>query len=97
MFQGNVSIVSKDGKIYELTLDEQKACEGPSDWHGPGDPSSWLCAKIFSAAKSKTNDRDLAFELGAKALGIPVEKLRSTVEWHVNYMRWHDGDDSYDL
>jgi hypothetical protein len=97
MFQGEVSILSNDGKIYKLTLEEQKACEGPSDWHGPTDPSSWLCAKIFSTAKAKTGDRELAFALGAKALGIPVESLRSSIEWHINYMRFHDGDPDYDL
>ncbi len=96
MFTQDASI-SRDGKTFTLTLAEQKECETPSDWHGPGDPSSWLCAKIFSAAKLKTNDRALAFELGAKALGISVEKLQSAIEWHVNYMRFHDGDDSYDL
>jgi hypothetical protein len=97
MFAEDVSILSADGKIYKLSLAEQKACEGPSDWHGPSDPSSWLCAKIFSAAKAKTNDRELAFALGAKALGLSIGKLRSSIEWHVNYMRFHDGDDSYDL
>jgi hypothetical protein len=96
MFMADASI-ERDGKSYTLTLAEQKECEAPSDWHGPGDPSSWLCAKVFSAAKQKTNDRDLAFELGAKALGIGADKLRSAIEWHVNYMRFHDGDDSYDL
>ena len=37
----------------------------------------------------------VALELAAKALGITAEQLRSSIEWHEQYMRFHDGDYNY--
>ena len=38
---------------------------------------------------------DVALELAAKALGTTVDRLRGAIEWHENYMRWHDADPDY--
>jgi hypothetical protein len=92
--------VEHEGQKYTLTLAEQQACESPGDtWHGRGDPSTWLVVGVFRAARAKygTAPRALWEALAARALGIPVEKLTQAIEWHVNYMRFHDADYSYDV
>jgi hypothetical protein len=68
-------------------------------WHGAGEPSSWLAVDIFQEARRRTGDgqNDAALELAAKALGITVDALRTAIEWHENYMRWHDGDPDYSV
>jgi hypothetical protein len=30
-------------------------------------------------------------ELASRALGITLERLEGIIEWHEEYMRWHDG------
>ena len=68
-----------------------------ASWHGPGDPSSWLSVNVFQLARRKFPglSNETLLELAGKALGISAQALRSAIEWNENYMRWHDGDESY--
>ncbi len=68
-----------------------------NDWHGPADPSSWLAVAIFCDVrrhypKAQTS---ILLALAGQSLGISPEKLRGAIEWHEQYMRWHDGDPDY--
>lgn len=86
--------VEHDGRVFELTLGEQTALlRGSSSWHGPGDPSTWLCADLFGAIVRKYPDlpHGVAVELAARAFGIPRDKVIQRIRWHENYVRWHDG------
>ena len=35
--------------------------------------------------------------LAAELLGQTVAQVRSALEWHDQYVRWHDGDESYSI
>jgi hypothetical protein len=94
------STVDVDGTAYTLTAEECLPRQNAGNyWHGPGDPSSWLAVDIFLEARRRVGDghNDAALELAAGALGISVDTLRGSIEWHENYMRWHDGDESYSV
>lgn len=86
------------GRAYRFTKREgDRLVTRGSYWHGPGDPSSWLAVAAFRRVRAKhpaLGEGD-ALALTARALVITVEKLRSTLRWHEQYVRWHDGDDSY--
>lgn len=89
-----------DGRAIGLSAEEARAHQtGAHDWHGAGDPASWLAVTIFQEARRRTGDagNEVALALAAASLGITADELRSTIQWHENYMRWHDGDDSYSV
>jgi hypothetical protein len=83
---------------FHFSVEDGRALENAGNyWHAPGDPSTWLSVAVFLAARQMVGSAgdDVALALAAEALGITVERLRGNIEWHENYMRWHDGDDSY--
>lgn len=88
--------------VFCFSAEEGRTLEGSVNyWHRPGDPSTWLATDVFLAARRKVWQEDehlpqqVALELAAAAMDITVEKLRSLIEWHEQYMRWHDGDSDY--
>lgn len=90
--------IEYEGRVYRFSAEEGRALEhGIQYWHGEGDPSSWLAAAAFEAVRERMGDvPDAAvLELTARAMGITVQELRDSIEWHENYMRWHDGDLTY--
>lgn len=92
--------IEHEGRTYTiLARDCQKFAIGSSAWHGPGDPSSWLAVEIFREARRIVGEAGdgVAMTLAAKALGITEYQLYNAIEWHENYMRWHDGDSSYSV
>lgn len=97
-FTRTVSLTVGDA-TYELTLAEQQACDAGAGWHGPGDPSTGLTVAVFQAARQKYPglDAGTAEELAALALGLPRAKVTELIDWHIGYMRMHDGDYSYDV
>jgi hypothetical protein len=89
------TLVGDDGVLYEFDADDLASLSPPAyDWHGPGDPSSWLCAATVARARARFSgrlSRVQAVELCAATLGITVEKLEQTLDWNANYMAFHDG------
>lgn len=86
------------GSVFRFSVADGRALESQANyWHGPADPSSWLAVVVFLEARRRVGAAGdgVALELAAKALGITVEQLRSSIEWHEQYMRFHDGDDDY--
>jgi hypothetical protein len=84
--------------VYRLSSADGRAFQSAGNyWHGPGDPSTWLSVAIFLEARRRVAAAGdaVALELAAQALGITVERLRGNIEWHEQYMRWHDGDEDY--
>ncbi len=63
-------------------------------WHNQTDPSTWLCASTVRLARIRFHDRlprALTIKLCADTLNITVQKLENCLDWHANYMAWHDG------
>lgn len=90
--------VESGGRTYYFNVSDGRALESAGNyWHGPGAPSTWLAVAVFLEARQRVGEAgdDVALELAAKALGTTVEQLRGSIEWHENYMRWHDGDPDY--
>ena len=90
--------IEHEGRRYTFSAAEGRALEhGTQYWHREGDPSSWLAVATFEAARERMADlpEAIALELAARTLQITVEKLRRSIDWHENYMRWHDGDPTY--
>jgi len=92
--------IQLEERIVQFTAEEGRRLESPVQyWHGPGRPSSWLGAAVCLAVKEKMPDAALAavLDLASEAMGMTVDALQSLIEWHENYMRWHDGDPEYRL
>lgn len=90
--------VEWEGNTYYLSAADARTLQNQGNyWHGPGNPSTWLAVAVFLEARRRVgNARDrIALELAALALGITVDRLRNGIEWHENYIRWHDGDPDY--
>lgn len=90
--------VEYDDRVFHFPAEDARTFEdGLNYWHRQGDPSTWLSVTIFMEARRRVDGAsdDVALELAAKVLGITVEKLRANIEWHEQYMRWHDGDPDY--
>lgn len=70
---------------------------GSSRWLGPKDPSSWLVVDVFDRVrrKNKAVPEGVILELCALAMGLTRDKIVSSIRWHENYMRFHDGDYDY--
>jgi len=87
------------GRLYQFSVQEGQALlgRGGQYWHGPSNPSTWLAVAVFKIARRKLKEapQHLAMELTAQSMGITIEKLVDLIEWHEEYMRWHDGDESY--
>ncbi|MDD3858948.1 MAG: hypothetical protein PHW83_02025 [Bacteroidales bacterium] len=84
-----------DNEFYFLSIDEIKSIYSSLNyWHGPSNPSTWLCESVVSKVKYKYKTiltRDKAMELSASILNMRVEKLEEALDWNANYMAWHDG------
>ena len=92
--------VEASGVTITLSADDCRPIQnGLNYWHGPGDPSTWLTVAIFLEARRRVGGTDnaAAFELAAQALGVSAQKVSDSIEWHENYMRWHDGDPDYSV
>ncbi|MCO5171717.1 MAG: hypothetical protein M9894_35895 [Planctomycetes bacterium] len=89
--------VEHEGRTVRLPVADARTVQSRGNyWHGPGDPSTWLAEALFSHVRARLGLPDLAaLTLAARSLGITVEALRGKIEWHENYMRWHDGDQDY--
>lgn len=86
------------GQTFHFSAADGRALESKGNyWHGPADPSTWLAVAVFLEARQRVGEagNEAALELAAKALGITAEQLRSSIEWHEQYMRFHDGDYDY--
>ena len=89
-----------EGRRFRLPAEEAQALESQLNyWHGPGDPSTWLAVAVLVKAREKSRDApiDVTLELAAQALGITTHALRAAIEWHEQYMRWHDGNPDYNI
>lgn len=87
-------------RTYHFSIADGKLLENRGNyWHGPQDPSTWLSVAVFLTARQRVGEAgdDIALALAAAALGTTVERLRGSIEWHENYMRWHDGDETYSI
>jgi hypothetical protein len=87
-----------DGRVYRFSAAEGKRQQSRGNyWHCEGDPSTWLSVSVVLAVRRKYSKlpSEQLLELGAKALGVTASKLRASIEWHENYMRFHDGDPDY--
>jgi hypothetical protein len=86
------------GQVIRFSAEEASRYESEGNyWHGSGDPSSWLGVEIFLAARDKLGEApvEVAAALAAQVLGISPERMNALLDWHENYMRWHDGDWDY--
>ena len=92
------ALVESGGRTYRFSVEDGRALERVGNyWHGPRDPSTWLMVAVFLEARQRVGEAgdDIALALAANALGTTVERLRAGIEWHENYMRWHDADPDY--
>ena len=90
--------ITSAGRTYRFSIADGLALESAGHyWHGPGDPSTWLAVAVFLEARQRVGAAGdaIALELAAQALATSVEQLRGNIEWHENYMRWHDADPDY--
>jgi len=88
------------GEVCRFSAEEGQALESPTQyWHGAGKPSSWLGAAVCLAVRAKYKQIPLEIVLGLSAgsLGITLLELDMLIEWHENYVRWHDDDQGYTL
>lgn len=94
------ALVVDEDRAFHFSAEDARVFEDSLNcWHGPGDPSTWLSVAIFMEARQRVNSHSdkVALELAAKVLDISVEKLRANIEWHEQYMRWHDADPDYSV
>jgi hypothetical protein len=94
----NDACIESDGARYEFSAEEGRALESASNyWHAPSDPSSWLAVATFLAVRRRVGDAGdaLALPLAAQSLGVKVTELIRLIQWHENYMRFHDNDPDY--
>jgi predicted RecB family nuclease len=92
------ALVVYEGRELRFFAAEGQAMEGGSHyWHGPASPSTWLAVAVFETVRERAAGapQSVTLELAAQAMGMTVEKLIAAIEWHEQYMRWHDGDDDY--
>jgi hypothetical protein len=93
----NAAVTSGD-QTYRFSVEDGRALERAGNyWHAPGDPSTWLAVAVFLECRRRVGagGDTIALELAAQALTTTVERLRGNIEWHENYMRWHDADPDY--
>ena len=92
------AVVEWGGQTFRFTAAEGRALESRGNaWHGPGDPSTSLAVSVFLEARQHVGEagNEVALELAGQALGTTAEQLRSSITWHEQYMRFHDGDYEY--
>ncbi len=58
---------------------------------------SWQVADLYPKVKARTGSIEAGVALTALLLGTTVESVRGSLEWHEQYMRWHDGDPDYSI
>ncbi|MAT96436.1 MAG: hypothetical protein CL608_04770 [Anaerolineaceae bacterium] len=98
-FRSNAEIIVA-GRKYSLSLAEQNALVSRLNyWHGEGNPSTWLAVSTFLAVRHKYPNvaEETVLALAALALGVSRDALVGLIRWHENYMRWHDGDETYQI
>ena len=98
-YSQDASIEYQD-QTFDLSAEESRAVEdGVNRWHAKGDPSTWLTVAVFELARRKVVNAPeaIALELTSKVLGLAVSEVVSRIEWHEQYMRWHDGDSDYSV
>lgn len=83
------SYSAADGTTWSVAESELEELDSALE-HG-----SWLCASLYRAMKARTGSIEPSIALTAQLLGQSTEQVRGALEWHDNYMRWHDGDESY--
>ncbi len=93
-FNRDACVVHGDAE-YRFTEEDFAELNTPSNyWHNRTDPSTWLCASTVRLARIRFRDRlprTLLIRLCADTLNITVQKLEDCMDWHANYMAWHDG------
>lgn len=98
-FNRDASVVF-EGEEYRFSEEDFKALDSPSlYWHNRTDPSSWLCAALVNRARIRFREslpRGPLLSLCALTLNITVSKLEGALNWHANYMAWHDGGTDFD-
>jgi hypothetical protein len=98
-YSQDASIEYQDQTFY-LSAGECRAVEDDVNrWFGAGDPSTWLTVAVFELARRKVGaaPQSIALGLTARALGLSIDNVISRIEWHEQYMRWHDGDQDYSV
>lgn len=98
-FERDVTM-SHEGRTFTLTLERQQECERRgNDWHAKGDPSTSLIADVVRTARlvCAGAPESVARELAGLALGITPRQVDAGIEWLENYMRWHDGDSTFEV
>jgi hypothetical protein len=90
--------VTHQGRTFHFSAEAGRAVESPGQyWVGPGHPSTWLAVAVFEEVRRELGGAPeaVALEVAAKAMGMPVDRLVSSITWQEQYMRWHDGDPEY--
>lgn len=83
-----------------VTIDGQEHTVGEAELEGLDQALStgtWKIASVYFAMKSRTRSVDASLALTAELLGHTVAQVKSALEWHEQYIRWHDGDPSYSV
>lgn len=87
--------VVHQGTEYRFSEEDFAELDTPSNyWHNRTDPSTWLCAAAVRLARIRFRDglpRCMLIRLCAETLNITEKKLEGALDWHANYMAWHDG------
>ena len=90
--------IEHEGRLYSLRAEEgEELLCGSQYWAAEGAPSSWLAVAGFRHVRETFPylEQKIHLLLAAGFMGITLEKLVSSIRWHEQYIRWHDGDDEY--
>lgn len=83
--------VTVDGQTWKVEAHELEELDYALS-HG-----SWRVAGLYPTMKARTGSIDGGLALTAMLLGTTVESVRGSLEWHEQYMRWHDADPDYTI
>jgi hypothetical protein len=73
-------------EAHELEDLDQALCQG-----------TWAIAALYPLLKARTGSIEPALALTAGLLGTTADRVRGSLEWYDQYMRWHDADESYTI
>jgi hypothetical protein len=81
-----------NGVDYALAAKDMERLS-PGEWHGEGDPSTWLSASTVVLIRSKWQNlpRPQVIKLASLVLGISVDRLEEMLDWNAHYLANHDG------